>query len=140
MSNKKSTLKKVQQVENFSSDSTDARNTSNSFAALVKVNDDDGKAAGEHLQLFRDQNSSSTPAILNLTSLGAQILENLNPLHAFTGNLTQNTVAKDYKSTNDGVDDYRVGLNTSNHDNPPMIILVFRKIQFTLLTVARLFH
>ncbi|OIT23410.1 hypothetical protein A4A49_36967 [Nicotiana attenuata] len=55
---------------------------------------------------------------MNLTSLGAQILENMNPFHDFTGSLAPNTVAKYNKSTNDGVDAYRVGLNTFNHDIP----------------------
>ncbi|OIT20723.1 hypothetical protein A4A49_41884 [Nicotiana attenuata] len=110
---------KVQQVEQIS------RNNSNPFAALANVNDDDGKIAGENLQLVEcnnaqnlDQNSCSTPAALNLTPLGAQILENMNPTHAFTGNLAPIPLAQHYKAEVNNATVYKVGLNTSNQDIP----------------------
>lgn len=53
---------------------------------------------------------------LIFTSLGAQILENMNPMHAFTGNLVTNSLAQHYKSDVDHATAYKARLNTSNQD------------------------
>ncbi|OIT34380.1 hypothetical protein A4A49_05951 [Nicotiana attenuata] len=116
---------KMQHIEKSSRDGKDTRSSSNPFNALVNVNDDEGKVAGKNLHLLGsneaqnlDQNSSTPPAALNLTSLGAQILENMNPLHVSTGTLMPNPITQQYKDVVDDAPIYKVGRNTSNHDIP----------------------
>lgn len=125
VSNKKGIPKKVQQSQMITRHGIDATSCSNPYAALDTMIDAGGRIAGENLQLVErndaqnfHQNSSSTPAMLNLTSIGAQILENMNPLHVFTGNLAPKAIAHRHKGVTDNSHGYKVGLNTSHHEIP----------------------
>ncbi|OIT21105.1 hypothetical protein A4A49_37372 [Nicotiana attenuata] len=103
-------------------DSTGVRSSSNYFAALVNVNEEDVKATGDNLHMLDlDQNSFSSPAGLNLTSLGAQILKNMNPMHACTANLVQNPIAQHHKGVVDNPHVYKEESKEANLQKPHQI-------------------
>ncbi|OIT19597.1 hypothetical protein A4A49_42775, partial [Nicotiana attenuata] len=94
----------------------------NHFDALYNANVVDGMNTEENLQLVEsnaaDQNSSLTPVAINLTALGSQILNNMNPMQAFTRNRSPIPIMQLDKAEFDNNTIYKVRLNTSNKHIP----------------------